>query len=233
MIALLDGDIIVYRVGFTTMDAPPYIPPSRTDETIRVICQALDTNEYQVYLTGQGHDNFRYGLTDTYKANRKDMKKPTHYALIRDYLVEEHGAIVSEGEEADDLLGIEQTQRGHGSIICSIDKDLDQIPGWHYNFVKGLRYEINESEAIRFFWKQLLMGDVSDNIQGIRGIGPVGATKLLANASNNDELYQIVAKEYMRTYGDEWLEKLTLAGKLLWIRKEKGQVWEPPDIEVA
>jgi hypothetical protein len=235
MIALLDGDIITYRVGFTTMDVDPYIAIARTDESIRNICQSIDTNDYKCYLTAQGIEhNFRYQIDNTYKANRKEAQKPTHYNLIRGHLIENHGAIIAQGEEADDLLGIEQTTRGTDSIICTIDKDLDQIPGWHYNFVKGLRYNISEIEGRRFFYAQLLIGDASDNVAGIKGLGTKRTGALLDQLSTEGELFRVVAKQYKNQYGEEeWLKQLTKTGQLLWIRKQEGEIWTPPVIEAA
>ena len=86
----------------------------------------------EVYLSGVG--NYRYGIATrkSYKGNR-DTPKPVHSKALVEHLVK-RGAIVSAGEEADDMLGIAATSNP-GSVIASVDKDLLQIPGKHYDFV--------------------------------------------------------------------------------------------------
>ncbi|MEM4379927.1 MAG: hypothetical protein QXL01_04485, partial [Thermoplasmatales archaeon] len=69
------------------------------------------------------------------------------------------------------------------SIICSIDKDLHQLPGQHYNFVKSEFFVIDENEAALAFWSSMLIGDASDNLPGIPGLGKVRATNLLKGLS--------------------------------------------------
>src|ERR1017187_9281820 len=109
MRALIDADILVYRVGFTTMDTPENIAMYRMDDMIGGILKFLNTNEYTCYLTSTDHSNFRYDIHPEYKANRKTTK-PTHYDLLRDYLCNIHGAEVVYGQEADDALAQAQVR---------------------------------------------------------------------------------------------------------------------------
>jgi DNA polymerase-1 len=114
---------------------------------------------------------------------------------------------------------------GDESIICTIDKDLDQIAGWHYNFVQGRMYNISQIEACRSFYDQCLVGDTTDNIKGCPGIGKVKAQRRLEGATTEKELFESVMDAYHNAYGDGWEEKLFLAGNLLWIRREVDQGW--------
>jgi len=178
----------------------------RADKLMSDILYATDAKEYRAFLSGR--DNFRYKVYPEYKANRKATPKPFHLQAVREFLINEWKCEVCNGYEADDALGIEQTELnkelcrcGHcggdeASIICTIDKDLDMIPGMHYNFVKGTIYEVSEIEAIRFFYKQLLIGDTSDNITGIHGIGKVGAAKLIDHLDDEKEMYEVVKELY-------------------------------------
>ena len=83
--------------------------------------------------------------------------------------------------EADDLLGIMLTNgRVENPILCSIDKDLLGIPGWHYNWNKdSWPTYVSQEEADHNWLVQLLTGDATDGIRGIEGIGPVKANKLI------------------------------------------------------
>ena len=61
--------------------------------------------------------------------------------------------------EADDQVTIEYLEDPANRCIVSIDKDLDQIPGNHYNYRKDLFYEVSEAEAAYNFWVPVLTGD--------------------------------------------------------------------------
>ena len=110
------------------------------------------------------------------------------------------------------------------SIICSVDKDLNQIPGWHYNFVKKEKYFVDEEQAIRTFYTQLLVGDNTDNIQGVKGIGPAKAAKILSECKNEKEMYEACVK----TYNNQ--ELLNEMAQLIYIRRVEGEEWRPPSV---
>lgn len=144
-------------------------------KTISTILEKTHADDYIVMLSGSG--SFRKELAESYKANRDSSPKPPFYEDMRDYLYDNHPCIVSSnGLEADDLLGFHS---GDNTVICSLDKDLMQIQGWHYDWRKNESVYVSSDEGDLFFWKQMLMGDPADNILGIRGIGPKTADKLL------------------------------------------------------
>jgi DNA polymerase-1 len=108
-------------------------------------------------------------------------------------------------------------------VIASVDKDLDQIAGWHYNFVKKIGYNITPEEGMYRFYKQILTGDSADNIIGIRGVGPVTADKLLSEATDEMEMYAICLEQYE---GNE--ERVIENARLLWLRRYEDELWQPP-----
>jgi 5'-3' exonuclease len=131
-----------------------------------------------------------------------------------------------DGQEADDAIGIEAYKSEEDSyLIMTIDKDLDMIRGWHYNFIKGIRYHVDECDTLRWFYTQVLTGDRVDNIPGLKGIGPKKAEKILGEATEEGELFQAVLKAY-----DNDLARLTEMGQLLWIRRKEGELWTPPSL---
>ena len=136
-----------------------------------------------------------------------------------------YDAQVSEGEEADDLIAIEATKVGPSAIICSVDKDFLQVPCHHYNLNKKTLVKMDEFEGLRFFYTQIIMGDSADNVFGIKGVGPVKAGKMLADAKTERELYEICVAAYG---GDT--SKVTENARLLWLLREEGQVWSPPSV---
>ena len=223
MIALLDADILCYRVGFATNDEHE----NTAIETMAVFLEDLlmfdliDCEEHELFLTGKVNYRNDIAVTAPYKGNRKDVKKPVHLPLLREYLQTAWAASVSDGQEADDDIAIRATELGDDCIIVSIDKDFMQVPGWHYNFVKKEKKYVTPEEGLRFFYKQILTGDNADNIKGIHRVGDVKATKMLADAKTEQELYACCVEAMG---ADRVLEN----ARLLWLRRQPNQLWEPP-----
>jgi 5'-3' exonuclease len=192
---------------------------------MEAILNDLEVSEHKVYLTGKGNYRDEVATIKGYKANRDPAAKPKYLPDVRDYLQEFWSAIVIEGMEADDQMGIEQSSYVRvgfvdTTIICSIDKDLKMIPGWHYNFVKREREFVDEITAWRNFYTQCLMGDSTDNIPGWCNItgNKVGQSKLargLKDLTTPQEMSEYVAKCYE---GHE--AELEEIAELLWICRE-------------
>lgn len=223
MKALIDGDILVYRIGFASEDETESIAMARCSEFIEDLILFNGFGEYQGYLTGKKNFRNEIAVTAPYKGNRKSAK-PKHYQLLRDYMESAWSFTMIEDQEADDAIGIAAYEMEVGEYcICSIDKDLDMLRGDHYNFVKDERYFITEEEGIKNFYKQLLMGDRVDNIIGIKGIGTVKAERLLKECKNENEMYLAILEAY-----DGNAERVLENGRLLWIRRQPNQLWTPP-----
>lgn len=188
-----------------------------------------------LFLTGK--DNFRDKLATIkpYKGQRDPFQKPRHLQAVREFLVKKYGAEVVDGQEADDAMGIAATTPGNEDcIVCSIDKDLDMIPGAHYNWVKDIYYEIKPAAAWRNFYSQMLQGDTTDNIPGLSGVGPKTAAKILADCTTPESMFGTVFREYYNRYGRHYdkehglNEALLEIGNLLWIRRYNHLTWEFP-----
>jgi 5'-3' exonuclease len=211
--ALLDGDIYAFRVACTTENDNEAIAVYRVNEMIENTLNEVEATEYKLFLTSP--DNFRKHIYPEYKANRT-ATKPKHLQFLRDYLVESWQGTVAEKMEADDYLGINQNE---SSIICSIDKDLLQVPGKHYNFVKKEFYEVDEETGSRNLYTQRLTVDTSDNIKGIAVIGPVKAKKALADSLTDQEMFSVVRDMYKN---DEWM---IMNGRCLHILRSLDDDW--------
>ena len=222
LLPLIDADILVYRVAWTTLADPVDIAFWRMDQMIDGIYDKLGVDEGKYFLTESPSNCFRFQIDPEYKANRKDKEKPVHYDALRAYLLNEYNATLALDEEADDLLGINQR---HDTVIVSIDKDLDQIPGWHYNFVKDKLYEVSPEEGLRSFYTSVIVGDTVDNIRGLAGVGPVGARKILEGCRTESDMYKAVEDAY-KARGQTHLGQVA---KLLKIRTKVGEVWHPPE----
>lgn len=167
---------------------------SNAKQMLEQMIDITGPDEVQVYIDGPG--NFRTELATyrKYKGNRDKMRRPVHYQSLKNYLVNHWGAISVEGQETDDELACNQNT---DTIICSIDKDLLQIPGQHFNFVKKEHIHVDLDSSVCAFWKQVLTGDASDNIFGCPGVGDKTAIKILSNC-----------RDYFNTVVDVYKAKL-------------------------
>jgi hypothetical protein len=174
--------------------------------TISAIITATQPADVALFLT-KG-DNFRHDLATIakYKGNRDNQRRPKHYLDIRKYLTKYYNTTICEGIEADDALADAQTDR---TVLCSIDKDLLQVPGKHFNWVKNTYTLVRPETGIRNLWCQVLTGDKTDNIPGIFKVGPVTADKWLAECTTEEEMRAVcVEKWHDYLYGDsppEWV----------------------------
>ena len=224
---LVDGDPFAYRAAFSCEDDSEEEALAKVDsvldDALNEVMWEVSEDNYQIFLTGKG--NFRYDIavSHEYKGNRKGVEKPAHLQAIRQHMIDNWSAIVSKGEEADDLLGIWATAYGPNATIISIDKDMLQIPCHHYNPNKKTFTTMSEREGAKFFYTQILTGDKADNIIGLYGIGPKKAEKLLSDSVTDEEMYE----ECLRAYGGEE-DRVIENARLLWLRRYEGQLWEPP-----
>lgn len=227
---LIDGDIIAYRAAFATRDMPPKDATRKVDELVGFILdETIDLpfpsqEDFEVYLTGPGNFRFDIAKSYEYKGNRKETEKPVHLPATRQHLIDRYSAVVSSGEEADDLISKRAASLGYNCVVASIDKDMLQIPCYHYNFGRGEWYEVDEFGGLKFFYSQILTGDRADNIIGLYKVGPVKAEKLLSDCETEEDLWEAVLKAY-----DGDLERVVENARLLWLRRLEDELWTPPN----
>lgn len=200
MKAYIDFDIVAYRCAASCEPTkqkdfrePLDLAILRTDELLNRILVETEADEYVGWISGS--ENFRKLLYPLYKANRDSIRRPEYLQTVREFVVNEWGAKVTTGYEADDAIGIAYDGRG---VICSIDKDFKQIPGRHYNFVTFQWDEVSDLQADRNFWSSLLIGDRSDNVPGIPGIGKAKAPVFLDRYDRGD--WRSAVKELYEQY---------------------------------
>lgn len=235
MIALIDGDIVAYRSAAScqpnlkgkTEYEPLHVAIARCDDLMNRILHDTASDQYTAFISGP--DNFRYAIDPLYKANRKDKARPEWLQPVREHLVVRWGARVSDGVEADDDLGIAQTEN---TVICSIDKDLLQVPGRHYNFVSGAHCVVDEHQGWVNFYTQMIMGDRADNIPGYDGKMRQVVPKFLMPAVESLQyddprgMYTTCWDLYENGLG---IDRFKMNLELLYILRNEGEYWKPPE----
>jgi hypothetical protein len=223
---LIDADIITYRAAFSPDSVCKQSCQAKVDDVVDFIkhhTSVVDVGQYEFHLTGKGNFRKDIAVTAEYKANRKGKERPIWLDTARDYLISTYDAIVSEGQECDDVVAIRATEMNYNCIAASVDKDFLQIPCWHYNFGRNEWYKPEPFEATRFFYQQILHGDSTDNIIGLWKVGPVKAAKLLVDCTTEKELYEAVLLSY-----DNNEDRVLENARLLWLRRYYGEMWIPP-----
>ena len=211
----IDGDILVHQACYKSEDVKQV--KSKVNKSVISIIESVLGENGTIAIKGK--DNFRKSLSPIYKANRVNNMTEQEQELFDaayDHLSEYWGAVAAGGQEADDLLATWNTT--NEGIICSIDKDLLQVPGVHYNFRKHKFTTVSEAEGSLLLHKQMLMGDTTDNIKGIPGIGPAKANKILKDVPFKDHL-SAVKKAWQELYGRGWEAELQLTTDLVYLRR--------------
>lgn len=207
-----------------------------------------------IFLTSDDEENFRYkvGTILPYKGNRETDHRPYYWNYVRDLIMEKYKGKMETNCEADDgmskaayrILGTNSNSGSNlGYCIVSQDKDLNMVPGDHFNIPKNKLYSVTPDEGIKFFYKQLLAGDATDHIYGIYRIGMTTAHKMIENLKTTDELilWDFCLKAYEAALNDPkkrckmpnpdmpLRDRVKEIARLLWMQSYDGELWEPPD----
>jgi len=179
------------------------------------ILEETEASKHDIILSGK--ENFRKEIDPEYKAHRKSVDKPLLYEYVRDMLVDDFGAYFAEtGFEADDEIGqiaLDFIAEGmeEDFVICTIDKDLDTIPGWHYRWPThnkdGSLYWVDPEQARHTYWVSVLTGDTADNIPGLHGVGPKKAEKHLIGCQTSLHYHDSCLDAYIKHYDGKMEEE--------------------------
>ena len=194
-IALIDGDsLIYYEMGKPTLEEAL----EGIDTRIMHMLNQCKAEKYAGFLTQGKCFRYKEAVSKPYKGNRKYGDKPIIFPAIKEYLY------------SDPLK----------TVICSPDKDvLYQNKGINYNYGKAETIIVDENEALRFLWKQVLMGDSTDGIGGIPKVGQKTAEAWLKPLIPA-EMPEFVLNKYLEKFGiQEGIYKFTETFKLIYILK--------------
>jgi DNA polymerase-1 len=211
-VILIDADVYAYKAsaaieeaihwgdGYWTWHCDANAVKTRVLEMIEETMENLKGTEVRLCLTDSAF-NWRHSVLPTYKGNRAATKRPLVLRHIKEWLIEEHDAIVRPGLEGDDLLGIFSTWSAikGDKLIVSLDKDMKTIPGLYVRdaLPKGNKkpeiIDISEAEAAKWHLKQTLSGDATDGYAGCPGIGVDTAAKIIDKGLGR-EAYEHVLK---------------------------------------
>lgn len=197
------------REEYTVVTKPKPWPIVASGGTkfINKIIRLSGCKKYRIYV--EAPEVFRKSLASIkpYKASkgREQAEKPFYYSKIRQWLIDEFGAVLTRDIESDDYISIATSMgyyKGKKWVGATIDKDAKQTEGdllnWDIKPAKVRR--ITPLEGLISLWKQMLTGDTVDNIQGCRGVADKSPLMTEINKCETElEMYEIVREKYFTT----------------------------------
>jgi len=208
-IYIIDGHSQIYRAYFAPFRdlTSPDGEPTRATYVFCTMLLKLIEEGCPDYLAmavdGPVEKLDRRKVYAEYKANRPPMPDDLLPQVNRIYEIVEamHIPILrTEGYEADDVMATAAERlvtKDHSLVLVSRDKDLDQLVGERVVLYDPMKDETFDADAIRkqkgyppgkAVEVQTLMGDSTDNIPGVPGVGPKTAARLIGKYGSVDEV---------------------------------------------
>lgn len=214
-IVLIDGHSILFRAFYGLPD----LTTSKGEHTnailgfLNILYKIIDEEkpQYLAVAFDTHHPTFRHNMYTEYKGTRKPMPEELReqVPVMKDVLRAMNVLVIEKpGFEADDVLGTLATQAekdGYNVSLVSGDRDLLQLAS---NKIKiripktkrtGTEIEDYLADDVQDKYKVTpkqfidlkgLMGDTSDNIPGVPGVGPKTAEKLIVQYQSIENLYE-------------------------------------------
>lgn len=212
-VAIIDGHNFLFR-GFYGVP----VQVKRTDGTqinavygffslLRSVVKKIDPKYLVVVFDSETSANNKKLKNPEYKANRPTQENSIfdQLSLIKKSLdIMGINWIEDDNNEADDIIGTYSEKFNKKNIdvfICSHDHDFFQLVRDNVYIVRGSQGDLVMYDDSLVFQKYgvtpkqyvdylALIGDISDNIKGIKGLGKKRATSILVNHKNIDEIYK-------------------------------------------
>lgn len=207
-IYLVDVSSLFFRAFYAVrpLTSPKGVPVNAIYGFLSMVLKLMkdEKPDSVVFCYDRKEPSFRKDLYAEYKANRTEMPEDLVPQIPYIKKIADDLGIPSlerNGFEADDLIGsLVKIGRGAGAevFIVSGDKDFAQLLEphvWIYDTMKNLKigpaearekWGVRPDQMIDFL---ALVGDSSDNVPGVHGIGPKGAQKLLEQFGDLDGIY--------------------------------------------
>ena len=257
---ILDGHGLIYRAYYAFINRPLVTTKGENTSAIfgfmRMLLRLMQDEEprYLVCAFDPRGKTFRHERFPEYKAKRMKAPEDLHVQgeLIKN-IVGKLGIarIEVEGFEADDVIGTltrQASARGMRSVVLSGDKDILQLIDESvsvYTSKRGIsEIEVLNREGVETLWgvspSQMvdllaLMGDQSDNIPGIRGIGKITAVKLIQQFGSLDGIYEHIEEidmERTKQLLREGREDALLSRELVTIRRDAPVTFDPETFRI-
>jgi DNA polymerase-1 len=249
---IIDGSSFLYRAYYALkpMSTPQGIPVGAVFGFCRMLKKLMDTKkpDHLIIAWDSPGATERHDLYSHYKETR--LSTPTDLYTQKE-LIQRIATIIGiqqvsiSGVEADDImysLALDFVAQDYQVVLVTSDKDLGQMVNDHIVIYDTFKDEIYDAAKLEekygfppaklpFYFS--IVGDASDNIPGVAGIGPKGATDLVKQFSSLHDLYahiDQVKKDRVRELLLTSKEKAFLSEQLFLLRYRKLEVM--PDMSI-
>lgn len=238
---IVDGHNLIYRMFYAVADlhAPDGMPVGAVFGTAKAFLgwHQFEKPDYLVVALDAPGGSWRDEIFAEYKGQREETPTDlrSQEGLIFDFMaaIGVH-CIQKPGWEADDTIGTLATKFGKAGeadvYIISSDKDLYQFVGDNVAVYDPLKRKVFRREgAIEKFGVPpefvpdylALMGDASDNIPGVQGIGPKGASELINGFGGIEAIYGALGEGRVP---EKFAKKLRASEKEAWLSKKLATI---------
>ena len=247
---LIDGDLIAYRTcmsketavdwgeGLWTLHCFEDDVKAGINNYLSAFRENIPNSRPIIYLSST--ENFRKGVDPSYKSNRAATRKPICLKVIREWMIFELGAVIVQGLEADDLLGIHGTDPAKKTVVVSDDKDMRTLPCVLWNSKAKMLETISLDQADYNHMIQTLTGDATDGYAGCPSVGPKTAEKILTPKPDQQRTPSFMWEQVVKAFDKAGLseEEALRQARLARILRHgefsfdtgKPVLWEPPSI---
>ena len=250
-ILLIDGNSMANRAFYATMGRMMKTPTGISTNAVYGFFQIMfktieEENPDKIIVAFDiSSSEKRTKIFSEYKAGRHKTPEDLtmQFPIIKELLRMMNIPIVQkDGIEADDILGAiakKEGKKGNKIIILTGDRDYFQLVDMNVNirypktimgkteYIIYDNYKINEEYGLtpeKLIEVKALMGDASDNIPGVKGIGEKTALKLIIQFENLEKIYEYIENSDGKEIAKVTLNKLIQDKEMAYVSRDLGRI---------
>ena len=256
---LLDGYALIYRSYFAFIRKPLFNPQGRNSSAVfgffRTLLSLMQQHspESLAVVFDSMTPTFRHERYPEYKANREKAPDDLHaqVPVIEEILsAMKIPQLRHDGVEADDIIAsyaVKAAAEGRPCVIITGDKDLMQlvgksvsamIPDKNGGYAEVGPQEVREKfgvDPVQILDYLSLVGDQSDNVPGVKGIGPKGAVSLIQEFANLEGIYENLDKmsPKLKEKLEQGRENAFLSRELITLKTDVDELPAPDELALC
>ena len=250
-ILLIDGNSMANRAFYATMGRMMKTPTGISTNAVYGFFQIMfktieEENPDKIIVAFDiSSSEKRTKIFSEYKAGRHKTPEDLtmQFPIIKELLRMMNIPIVQkDGIEADDILGAiakKEGKKGNRIIILTGDRDYFQLVDMNVNirypktimgkteYIIYDNYKVNEEYGLtpeKLIEVKALMGDASDNIPGVKGIGEKTALKLIIQFGSLEKIYEYIENSDGKEIAKATLNKLIQDKEMAYISRDLGRI---------
>lgn len=250
-ILLIDGNSMANRAFYATMGRMMKTPTGISTNAVygffQIMFKTIEEEKPDKIIVAFdiSSSEKRTKIFNEYKAGRHKAPEDLtiQFPIIKELLKTMNIPIVQkDGIEADDILGAiakKEGKKGNKIIILTGDRDYFQLVDMNVNirypktimgkteYIIYDNYKINEEYGLtpeKLIEVKALMGDASDNIPGVKGIGEKTALKLIIQFGSLEKIYEYIENSDGKEIAKATLNKLIQDKEMAYVSRDLGRI---------